>query len=113
MRRPTTTRTGGRRYEPPRMNEPRMTEPGRAGPLGRLGGAVGAHPLISLAVWAVLVAIAVATALAGAGGQTLFDRLKNGAPSVTAEASHADDLLAGHGAATESVTLLVNGVTLD
>lgn len=95
------------------MNEPRINEPGRAGPLGRLGGAVGAHPLISLAVWAVLVAIAVATALAGAGGQSLFDRLKNGAPSVTGEASHADDVLAGHGAATESVTLLVHGVTLD
>ncbi len=90
-----------------------MNEPGRAGPLGRLGGVVGAHPLISLAVWAVLVAIAVATALAGAGGQSLFDRLKNGAPSVTGEASHADDVLAGHAAATESVTLLVHGVALD
>ena len=90
-----------------------MTEPGRAGPLGRLGGAAGAHPFISLAVWAVLVAIAVATALAGAGGQSLFERLKNGAPGVTAEASRADDLLAGHAAASESVTLLVHGVALD
>jgi len=90
-----------------------MNEPGRAGPLGRLGGAVGVHPLISLAVWAVLVAIAVATALAGVGGQSLFDRLKNGAPSVTGEASHADDVLAGHAAASQSVTLLVHGVILD
>jgi RND superfamily putative drug exporter len=90
-----------------------MSEPGRAGALGRLGGAVGAHPVISLAVWAVLVAIAVATALAGAGGQTLFDRLKNGAPSVTGEASRADDVLAGRTASTESVTLLVHGVPLN
>jgi RND superfamily putative drug exporter len=89
------------------------TEPGRAGPLGRLGGAVGARPFVAIAVWAVLVAIAVATALFGAGGQSLFDRLQNGAPSVTGEASRADDLLAGNGAATESVTLLVHGVTLD
>ena len=92
---------------------PRAAEPGRAGPLGRLGGAVGARPVVAIAVWTVLVVIAVATALAGAGGQNLFDRLQNGAPSVTGEASHADDLLAGTGAATESVTLLVNGVTLD
>ncbi|MEP6843736.1 MAG: MMPL family transporter [Pseudolysinimonas sp.] len=84
-----------------------------AGPLGRLGGAVGAHPAIAIAVWAVLVAIAVATALAGAGGQNLFDRLKSGAPSVSGEASRADDVLAGHGPATESVTLLVHGVSLD
>lgn len=95
------------------MNDARTNEPGRAGPLGRLGGAVGAHPLISLIVWAVLVAIAVATALAGAGGQTLFERLKNGAPGVTAEASRADDVLAGGAAASESVTLLVHGVALD
>ncbi|MES1212346.1 MAG: hypothetical protein ABUT11_02235, partial [Leifsonia sp.] len=90
-----------------------MNSPGRAGPLGRLAGAVGARPIISLAVWGVLVAIAVATAVAGAGGQTLFDRLKNGAPSVTGEASHADDVLAGGAAASESVTLLVHGVALD
>jgi uncharacterized membrane protein YdfJ with MMPL/SSD domain len=84
-----------------------------AGQLGRLGGAIGAHPFVAIAVWAALVAIAVATALAGAGGQNLFDRLQSGAPSVSGEASHADDLLASHGAATESVTLLVHGVTLD
>jgi RND superfamily putative drug exporter len=82
-------------------------------PLGRLGGAVGAHPIVAIAVWAVLVAIAVATALAGAGGQNVFDRLKNGAPGVSGEASRADDLLAGHGASTESVTLLIHDVTLD
>ncbi|MEO6116959.1 MAG: MMPL family transporter [Pseudolysinimonas sp.] len=96
------------------MNDRRsVNEPGRAGPLGRLGGAVGARPVIAIAVWAVLVAIAVVTALAGAGGQNLFDRLQNGSPGVTGEASRADDLLAGNGAATESVTLLVHGVTLD
>ncbi|MEO6532301.1 MAG: MMPL family transporter [Pseudolysinimonas sp.] len=90
-----------------------MSEPGKAGPLGRLGGVVGAHPLRSLAVWAVLGAIAVATALAGAGGQNLFDRLKNGAPGVTGEASRADDVLAGRTAATQSATLLVHGVAID
>jgi len=95
------------------MNDAHANEPGRAGPLGRLGGAVGAHPLISLVIWAVLVAIAVATALAGAGGQNLFERLKNGAPGVTAEASRADDVLAGGAAASQSVTLLVHGVALD
>ncbi|MES1170275.1 MAG: hypothetical protein ABUL47_06275, partial [Leifsonia sp.] len=83
-----------------------MSGPGRAGPLGRLAGLVGARPVVSLAVWAVLVAIAVATAVAGAGGQTLFDRLKNGAPSVTGEASRADDTLAGGAVTGESVTLL-------
>ncbi|HEY4226070.1 MAG TPA: MMPL family transporter [Pseudolysinimonas sp.] len=86
--------------------------PGRVGPLGRLGGAVGTHPVVAIVIWAVLVATAVATALAGAGGQTLFDRLKSGAPGVTGEATRADAALAGNGPATDSVTLLVHGVTL-
>ncbi len=87
--------------------------PGRVGPLGRLGGAVAGRPFVAIGIWAVLVAIAVATALAGAGGQTLFDRLNSGAPGVAGEASRADEVLAGHGSASDSVTLLVHGVALD
>ncbi len=87
-----------------------MNAPGRVGPLGRLGGLVGRHPIIAIACWAVLVALAVATAVAGAGGQTLFERLKGEAPGVTGESSRADDILSGTGPAHESVTLLLHGV---
>jgi uncharacterized membrane protein YdfJ with MMPL/SSD domain len=81
-------------------------------PLGRLGGIVGRHPVLALLCWAVLVTIAVATALAGASGQTLFERLKGGAPSVSGEASAANSYLAGSGPATSSLTLLLHGVDL-
>ncbi|MFC5503166.1 MMPL family transporter [Lysinimonas soli] len=82
------------------------------GPLGRLGGAVGRHPFIAIACWAVIVAVALATAVAGLGGQTVFQRLQGQAPSVDGEASKADAILSGGGQSTQSFTLLVHGVDL-
>ena len=73
---------------------------------------MGRHPLIAIACWAVLVAVAVATALVGATGQNVFDRLKGEAPGVSGESSRADELLAGSGPAHQSVTLLLHGVNL-
>ncbi|QDZ14611.1 MMPL family transporter [Humibacter ginsenosidimutans] len=81
----------------------------RIGPIGRLGTACARHPWLTIAVWAAVVVAAAATALAGIGGQNLFDRLSGSVPSVHGESSEGADRLAS-GASTKSVTLLVHGV---
>jgi RND superfamily putative drug exporter len=57
----------------------------------------------------VVVGAAAATALAGVGGQTLFDRLAGSVPSVHGESSKGADRLAS-GASGTSVTLLIHDV---
>ena len=69
------------------MSEPRL--------LGRVGRNSGRHPIITIAVWVVLLGVAVATAIFGVGGQTLFDRLDSGGNWSNGESATADDLLAG------------------
>jgi len=81
--------------------------------LFRLGVASARHRLIVLVVWIVLLAGAVATALGGASGETLFDRLSSSGPSVSGEASQAQALLEGPaGGETESLTLLLHNADL-
>lgn len=84
--------------------------PSRPGPLARVGGLTARHPVLTVLVWAVLLAAALGTAVGGVTGQTLFERLQGDAPSVDGESARADDLLAEGGAETESLTLLVHGV---
>ncbi len=67
----------------------------RPGPLAAIGGAAARHPWITLVVWALLIGGAVATAVGGVAGESLFDRLKSEAPSAEGESSHADHVLAG------------------
>lgn len=82
--------------------------PVRTGPIGRLGAWAARHPWITIGCWLVVVGIAGATALAGVGGQNLFDRLGGSVPSVHGESSAGADRL---GATTgKSITLLVHGV---
>lgn len=84
------------------------------GPLGRLGAASARHPVVVLVVWAVLLAAAATTALLGATGESLFDRLRGDAPNVdSGESTRADELLAGDDAEQESITLAVVGVSPD
>ena len=81
--------------------------------LFRLGVACARHRFIVLLVWTALLAAAVATALGGASGETLFDRLSSSGPSVSGEASKAQALLEGpSGGTTESLTLLVHDADL-
>src|SRR5690606_13341165 len=68
------------------------------------------HPVVTLACWLLLVAAALATAVGGVTGETLFQRLQGDPPSVDGESSRADGLLRGDAPETESVTLLVHGV---
>lgn len=83
--------------------------------LGRVAAFFGKRPWVGLIAWALIVGAAVATAISGVTGETLFDRLVSGAPTATSESSRADDILTGNdnSTSTESTTLLVHGVDLD
>ena len=78
-------------------------------PLERLGGAAARHPIVTLAAWAVLLLVAVGTAIVGVTGENLFDRLRSAAPTADGESTRADDALAGGEQERESFTLLVYG----
>jgi len=83
--------------------------------LGRVAAFFGGRPWVGLVAWALIVGTAVATAIVGVTGETLFERLVSGAPTATSESSRADDILTGNddSTSTESTTLLVHGVDLD
>lgn len=80
------------------------------GPLSRLATASARRPVVALAAWVVVLAIAGALALGGVGGDTLFERLKSEAPTAAGQASEGSDILAGDGGATESLTLVAHGI---
>jgi RND superfamily putative drug exporter len=80
--------------------------------LSRIGSTGARHPLLFLGCWALLLATIFATALLGLGGQSLFGRLGNGAPSVQDESYHGANLLASK-TKTTTYTLLIHGVDLD
>ncbi len=89
------------------MNAP---DPPPRGVLARAGALAARHPVVTLACWLLLVVTALAAAVGGVTGETLFQRLQGDPLSVDGESSRADDLLRGDSPATESVTLLVHGV---
>jgi hypothetical protein len=59
--------------------------------LRALGVAIARHRLVALLSWTIVLAVCVATALAGVTGQNLFQRLSSAGPSVQGEASRAND----------------------
>jgi RND superfamily putative drug exporter len=76
-----------------------------------LGRAVARAPKRMIAVWAAFATACVALALAGVGGETLFERLTTGAPSVPeSESEVGRELIAEHSAAGATLTLAVRGV---
>lgn len=89
------------------MNRPADAVPGR---LARIGLAGARHPVIALVAWAVIVGAAVAIAVLGVTGETIFQRFSGGAPTVNGEASRADEVVAGDGDEAERLTLLIHGV---
>lgn len=86
--------------------------PVRRRPLAALGRACARHPVVVIVAWLVVLGGAAAFALAGVGGQTLFQRLADGVPRVDGEAQHGQDLLT-KGSGTTTLTLLVHGVEVD
>lgn len=79
-------------------------------PLARLSRASARHPFVTLVAWVVVLGVALVTAIGGLWGDSLFDRLKSAVPSASGESTDADDILAGTGAAAESLSLVVHGV---
>src|SRR5690606_35212216 len=85
----------------------------RPGLLARVGLASARHPVIALIAWALVLGSAIAIAVFGVTGETIFQRFAGGAPTVDGEASRADDLLAGDEDEPERLTLLLYGVDTD
>jgi uncharacterized membrane protein YdfJ with MMPL/SSD domain len=81
----------------------------RDGVLARVSRASAVHPIATLVAWALLIAVALTTAMFGITGQTLFQRLdSDGGSWSNGESQQADDLLAGTEA--ESTTLLLDEI---
>jgi len=81
--------------------------------LHRLGVAMARHRFLVLMAWAVVLVGAIATALAGVTGQSLFERLSSSGPTVAGEAAEVDRLLQSPSTVnTESLSLLAHQVDL-
>jgi hypothetical protein len=81
--------------------------------LRALGVAIARHRLIALLSWGIVLAVCVATALAGVTGENLFQRLSSAGPSVQGESSRATALLQStKDKNTQSLSLLLYRVDL-
>ncbi len=80
-------------------------------PLSAAGSAVARHPLVAIGAWVIVLAVVFVIAVAGAGGQSLFGRLVNAAPSVSGESTAGQHVLASK-TKTTGYSLLVHGVDL-
>ncbi|MEJ1229828.1 MAG: MMPL family transporter [Galbitalea sp.] len=89
-----------------------MRETTHRGPLAALGAGVARHPVAALGAWAIVLAVVFVTAVSGLGGQSLFGRLVNAAPSVAGESSRGQALLSS-GTTSTTYTLLLHDVDLD
>lgn len=89
-----------------------MPENVRRRPLAAIGSAAARHPFVTIGAWAVVLAVVFATALSGIGGQSLFGRLVNAAPSVSGESSAGQKILTPS-TKTTTYTLLLHGLDLD
>jgi uncharacterized membrane protein YdfJ with MMPL/SSD domain len=79
--------------------------------LKNLGFGIARHPVIAILLWLVSLVTIGVIAVGGVLGQSLFDRLETGQPTVSSESSDADNILKGDSNdATESVILILNTV---
>lgn len=87
-----------------------------SGVVARLAVASARRPWITLVAWALLVGLAVGTALVGITGESLFARLVSGAPvASTSESALADEQVRSdeEGAGRVTTTFLVHGIDLE
>ncbi|NTW41627.1 MAG: MMPL family transporter, partial [Cellulomonadaceae bacterium] len=76
-----------------------------------LGRLLARHPRTAIAAWAVFTVVCFALTIGGVTGQTLFDRLSTGNPTVPgSDSSIAEDILTQSSTAGESLSLAVDGV---
>jgi len=76
-----------------------------------LGRRVARHPRLTLVAWVVLTALGFALALFGVHGESVFDRVTTGAPTVSgSDSERANEILADNDDGGPEITLLVRGV---
>lgn len=75
-----------------------------------VGQSAARHPWWFIGTWIVFVVGALAAAVGGVGGQSLFERLHTGAPRVPSDSATGADLLARTSAQGETVFLLLDDV---
>ncbi|GAA2022375.1 MMPL family transporter [Terrabacter terrae] len=80
--------------------------------LARLGGVIARHPRSWVAAWILVAATCFAVAVGGVTGESLFERLHSGAPTVESESSRAQDVIAQSQPALETLTMQVTGADL-
>ena len=94
-----------------------MQNPSAAGPaprtrLARLGALSARHPRTWILAWAVAAMACFAVAVGGVTGESLFERLHSGAPTVESESSRAQDVIAESQPALETLTMQATGADL-
>nr|WP_029253470.1 MMPL family transporter [Paraoerskovia marina] len=76
-----------------------------------LGRAIARRPRWTALVWLVLAPLGFALAVLGVHGESLFERLSTGEPTVPgSDSQYANDVLAAQSDEGESITLLVEGI---
>lgn len=76
-----------------------------------LGRAVAHRPRLTVALWVVLTALGFALAVVGVHGESLFDRLTSGEPSVPgSQSERGTQILADQAETGETISLIVSGV---
>ena len=84
----------------------------RTGPLARLGRLVAHHPVRWLVAWVVITIACFAVAVGGVTGQSLFNRLHSGDPSVGGEAQQARNVIERIEPSFDNLMLQVHGADL-
>ena len=76
-----------------------------------LGRRVARHPRLTVVVWVVLTGLGFALALFGVHGESVFDRVTTGAPSIPgSDSERATEILAENDEGGPEITLLVSDV---
>ena len=81
--------------------------------MARLGGVIARHPRWWVVGWLVAAVACYAVAVGGVAGESLFQRLHSGEPTVRAESRDARNIVEAAEPALSSLTMQVSGADLD
>ncbi|EWT02964.1 membrane protein [Intrasporangium oryzae NRRL B-24470] len=95
----------------PVLPEP-TASPAHRTALARLGGLIARRPGLWVIGWVVVAITCFAIAVGGVTGESLFERLHSGAPTVESESSRARDVIEQSEPTLETLTLQVSGADL-
>ena len=80
--------------------------------LSRLGGVIGRHPVAWVVAWLLIAAASFAVAVGGVTGERLFDRLRQGEPTVGGESLTARGIIEANEPGTDTLMLQVDRAPL-